>query len=133
MNFCWLWQSFTIKNITKYERYSDQTFVGMNILYLLYKNTFFEKIGWKSAPPPIGLKSGHFWAFFWFRPVQRRLWWETDKNKIFLQHTSHNVCLPEKISCTHIKYLKKDLKKKKNTQILGIEISSLKSLVLTVI
>ena len=31
----------------------------------------------------------------------------------------------KKISCTHLEYLKKDLKKKKSTQILAIEISSL--------
>ena len=52
-NFCWLWRSFKIENITKYERYSNQIFCRMNILHLLGKN--FEK-----NPPKIGKNPHRF-------------------------------------------------------------------------
>ena len=46
--------------------------------------------------------------------------------KIFFTTLHIMDVFQKKITCTHLEYLKKDLKKKKNIQIQGIEISSLK-------
>ena len=81
-NFCWLWRSFKIKNITKYES-CNQTFWEMNILHLLHNKKLFEKIGWKLAKTSHCFEKWSFLGIFWFKPVHKGLRWETDKNKIF--------------------------------------------------
>ena len=82
----------------------------MNILHLLPKKNFFEKIGRKSPPPPSFWKVVIFGHFFYLGLRTGDFGGKQTKTKFFY-NTSHNhVCLPKKILCTHLKYLKKDLK-----------------------
>ena len=41
--FCWLWRSFKTKNITKYEKYTNQNVLEMNILHLLQNKNNSKK------------------------------------------------------------------------------------------
>ena len=98
---------------------------------LNFSNIFF--IFWKncrgSARGPRGFRAERIRAVA--RPreplwacTQRTSVGNRQKQNVFY-NTSNNVYLPKRISRTHLEYLKKDLRNKKNTQILGIEISSL--------
>ena len=91
-------------------------------LHLLHKKNFLKKPTKNPQPPShIVLKSGHFLEFFLFRPVHMGPWWEPDK---FVLSTFHIIYVFRKNFMYPSGILKKGLKKKKNTQILRIEIST---------
>ena len=117
-NLCWLWRSFKIENITKYKRYSNQTFWGMNIFHFLHKKMFFLKKSAENRHPPSFWKVVIFRHFFLFKPVHRGPRWETDKNKIFLQHFI--LCMSSKKIFMYLSgILKKRFKKGKKYPNLG--------------